>query len=141
MTECQKFGPSSLREDTQSAADRAVVTWSALASVVSDILTGKRADDLNRDEVTMALAYGLIESREQTKPCPTCGTAKFDFRFWRVTGAGRLLVQAQGELAEARTANAVGTSAASAPPPIPNPQAREAEQANEGCSSRKGEGK
>lgn len=68
--------------------------WRGLASVVKALLDGQRVEDMDRDHVTMAVAHGLIESREQTKPCPTCGAEKFDFRFWRATGAGRLLAAA-----------------------------------------------
>ncbi len=68
--------------------------WKTAAGVVKSLLDGKRVDDLDRDDVMAALAHGLIESQEQTKPCPTCGTPKFDFRFWRATVAGRMLVEA-----------------------------------------------
>lgn len=74
--------------------DKPVVGWQASAAVVRDVLAGQRVDDMDRDAVMIALAYGLIESREQTKPCAMCGTERFDFRYWRVTGAGRLLAQA-----------------------------------------------
>lgn len=68
--------------------------WKAMALIVRAVLDGKKVDDLDREGVTTAVAHGLIESCEQQKPCPTCGTPKFDYRFWRVTAAGRLLADA-----------------------------------------------
>lgn len=71
--------------------------WKTGARIVGDLLSGTRVDDMDRDDVGLAVLHGLIEAREQEKSCPTCGKPKFDYRYWRATPAGRLLVSALGD--------------------------------------------
>lgn len=74
--------------------DNQGTTWVECASVLAAIIGGARPEDQKQRVMTAAIAANLITSEEQEKACPSCGKPKFDFRYWRVTAAGRLLVNA-----------------------------------------------
>lgn len=61
-------------------------------------------DKLDGQQLTVAYAYGagLIERITQKKQCSACGAARDAFSYYKITPAGRLLVDAvemvRGEL-------------------------------------------
>ena len=68
--------------------------WRRGAAVVSALLNNQKVEDLDREDVMVAVAFDLIRREEQTKPCAACGTPKVDFHYWKATPAGRLLSEA-----------------------------------------------
>jgi len=52
---------------------------------------GKPADT---DAYWGARVAGLIEEKEITKPCKNCGTPLTDYRYWKISAAGKVLLQA-----------------------------------------------
>lgn len=73
--------------------------WRDLAAGLERLLSNERFDDLDAVLRTSLIVHNLVERGEQMKPCPTCGTQRVDFHFWRVTAAGRLIVAAGREQA------------------------------------------
>lgn len=50
-------------------------------------------------DITLLMMAGFVERVEQTKPCKTCGTPRFDYAYFRVTGGGQLFVAAMEKAA------------------------------------------
>jgi hypothetical protein len=46
------------------------------------------------DDVHLLIACGFVEEKEQMKACRECGTPRVDFRWLRITQAGKLFLAA-----------------------------------------------
>lgn len=68
--------------------------WREHAEVLREILAGKKPEELERDVVESLISHSLLSREEVKKPCPTCGTPKHDYGYWKIPAAGRLLVAA-----------------------------------------------
>jgi hypothetical protein len=83
--------PTRIEAGEATDADRLQRLAAVLKSIRPD---GRVFEPEDRGGITDALLSGLIESREQMKACKTCGTPRVDYRYWRVTEAGRLFLAA-----------------------------------------------
>lgn len=81
--------------------------WRALADALRRMLAGERLE-CEADVKVSLIAYGLLEMPEVTKPCRTCGRPSFDYRYEKVTAAGRLLVSALQNQGNPSTGKGVG---------------------------------
>lgn len=109
-------GPSQA-EPVVSALRASVPDADRIARLTSALLNfpanGKPAlDDNNWDLVLV----GFIAEHEVTKPCRNCGQTLTDYRFFKITQAGRLFLAAQG--IEARSGE-TGTGSTEGESPVP----------------------
>lgn len=76
-------------------------TWRECAAALADFLANGRATDarFTEDErIAYALiGANLIRREEVEKRCSCCGKPKLDYSYWKVTAAGRMLVDAYRE--------------------------------------------
>jgi hypothetical protein len=61
---------------------------SALAYLLANFPSDGKPRD--REAQIDALLLGFIEKREITKPCASCGTARPDYSYFKITPAGKL---------------------------------------------------
>lgn len=73
------------------------VTWQQCADVLREMQGGRKFDKdwVGEDVAYTLIGASLISHEEQHKHCPTCGTPRLDFSYWRITAAGRMLVEAR----------------------------------------------
>jgi hypothetical protein len=63
---------------------------------------------LDRDTMTDLILAGFIERIEVEKPCKTCGKPKFDYGYFRITGGGKLFMEAVSLTRRAETRSRLG---------------------------------
>ena len=68
--------------------------WQQCATLIQAIMDGAKPEDQDTGLMIWAIGAGLIKTEQQSKPCKTCGTPRPDFRYWRITLAGRMLADA-----------------------------------------------
>lgn len=73
--------------------------WRDLVAVLRSVTpSGKLPENGDSNASMTAVLANLLERREQTRPCPTCGTERPAHFYWRITEAGRLLMEAADEV-------------------------------------------
>lgn len=66
----------------------------ALYETLRDMSKNKQvATGMNSPLMTLIM-HKLVENCEVKKPCRTCGTPRTDYRYYRITGAGKLFMAA-----------------------------------------------
>lgn len=63
-----------------------------LYPVLRDFPSDGQLRSVDPDTVRDLLLAGYIERRETTKPCPACGTPRFDDAWFHITKGGRLFM-------------------------------------------------
>ena len=68
--------------------------WRPLAEMLAAVRSGAKFEDQDKRLAVLAIAYNLIQSEEVKKPCKCCGAPRHDYSYFKITGAGRLLIAA-----------------------------------------------
>jgi hypothetical protein len=63
-----------------------------LYPVLRDFPADGQLRSLDQNTLTDLLLAGFIERREVKKPCKTCGTERYDYAYFHITGGGRLFM-------------------------------------------------
>ena len=71
-----------------------LMAWQQHYEALKRMAAGEKLSGGMDGEMVPLILFGLVESHEVTKPCKTCGTPRFDYRYERITAAGRLFMEA-----------------------------------------------